>query len=387
MKTIPEILSELVRIPSVSPDLERGDPAANEMRLGEHLAEQFSALGAEVDFELVAPNRPNVYALFEGREEGATIACDIHTDTVDVRGMTVEPFGGAIRDGRVWGRGAVDTKASFAIVLSLLAGGRRPRSRFVVACTVGEETYGIGAIAHSRWARRRGIVFSELVVAEPTKCCPVRATNGLVRGGLRLLGRGAHTCAPEHGVNAVSAAVNIAAAFSRHHEELLRREATCTGRAQLTVTGMSGGGFSNVVPERCEIFFDRRIVPGEDPDAILAGLRELALRSIDSRIELSIVEDPPLLVTRAVETPEDAPLIRRFVELSGQPAGTEPYGTNAAFYDPDIAKQVVVFGPGSIEQAHKPDEWVEIAELERARGIYERWLGLGGGKSDLGVRW
>src|SRR5262245_46510682 len=113
-------LSQLVRIPSVTP--EQAGPRAGspgEARLAEALAGWFADLGGEVHVEEVLPGRPNVYGIWRGRSE-RWAALDVHMDTVGVEQMSDDPFGGEVRDGRVYGRGAVDTKASLAVALALL---------------------------------------------------------------------------------------------------------------------------------------------------------------------------------------------------------------------------------------------------------------------------
>lgn len=376
--TVEEILSKLVQIPSVNPRLAGGDcTIGGEARLAEFLANAFREIGAEVDIEEVEPGRPNVYAIFPGETAGKCRLWDIHTDTVGIEAMEVEPFAGTIKDGRVWGRGAVDTKASFAVALSLLSRGKLPRTPLVISCTIDEEVFGAGAKALSKWAERRRISFDEIVVAEPTgRCQPVRATNGLVRGGIRFDGKGAHTCDPHLGVNAAIAAAQVALAFANHHESLLQRNPVSTGHPKLTVTGLHGGGFGNTVTPSCTLWYDRRVCPGEDPEAIYDELLSIAQRTIDPRVTMSPAVEPRTLFMTPFETPENAPLVQKMSELSGEKVATAAYGTNGSYYEKGLGKEIVVLGPGSIVQAHKPDEYIDISELTHACKVLGDWLEL-----------
>src|SRR5215510_4642436 len=144
-------LARLVRIPSVSPA--QAGPRAGapgEARLAAALSGWFRDLGGEVYVEEVLPGRPNVYGIWRGRTE-RWAALDVHMDTVGVEQMLGDPFGGELRDGRVYGRGAVDTKASLAVALALLEAlhrsGGRPGSNLLIAATVDEEDLARGASA------------------------------------------------------------------------------------------------------------------------------------------------------------------------------------------------------------------------------------------------
>ena len=143
---IAERVAEIVRIPSVNP-LHAGPVSGDgaERELTDWLANHTEALGAQVIVDHVEDNRSNVYARFEGSSDRA-VTIDVHLDTVGVEHMTDDPFDGRIEDGRVYGRGAVDTKATFAVVLQVLeelrAAGKRPIPTVNLVGTVSEEGGG-----------------------------------------------------------------------------------------------------------------------------------------------------------------------------------------------------------------------------------------------------
>lgn len=375
-QVLAERVAELVRIPSVNP-LQCDDTAiTGERRLAEHLANRAEALGAEVTLDVVEDDRPNLYARFAG-DSDEVLVVDVHLDTVAVGHMTVDPFDGRIADGRVYGRGSVDTKATFALVLSVLeelrAAGRRPVPTVYLVGTIAEELGGLtGARRFAQWVHERDLRIDRMVVGEPTVCAPVHGHKGAVGVEFTVHGHAAHSGYPELGRNAVSAASRIVLAMDREQERLAASPpATPVGSGTLSVTEMRGGLARNIVPDRCDVFVGRRLVPGEDPNEVFEQLTGLAADvaspcSVESRIGDG-------LAFPAFYTPADDPLIARITALSGEPPATAGYGTNCMAYG-NLAASTVVFGPGSIDQAHQAVEWVDIAELVRAADIYRHLL-------------
>ena len=158
---IADRVAELVRIPSVNP-LQAGPKSGDdgERTLSAHVADRLDDLGADVTIDEVLDGRANVYARFEGTSDRA-VTVDVHMDTVGVEHMTRDPFDGAIDDGRVFGRGSVDTKATLAVVMHVLEEMRRENQRPVptvnVVGTVSEEVGGLlGAERYAGWLRERG---------------------------------------------------------------------------------------------------------------------------------------------------------------------------------------------------------------------------------------
>lgn len=371
-------LSRLVQTPSVSP-AQVGPKAGvpGEARMTETVAEALRGFGGRVTVEEVLPGRSNVYATFLG-SSGQWAAVDVHMDTVGVEQMTVDPFDGRIADRKVHGRGAVDTKATLGVVLALLedmhARRAKPVPNLLVAATVDEEVGMAGAPACAAWIRRQDFAVDQLAVAEPTMCGPVTAHKGALRLEFAVSGVPAHSSQPERGKNAILAAMELVGALEEENRRLSRLPADSRiGHPTLTTTLIQGGTGLNVVPDHCSVSIDRRLVPGENLDDVAAQLIQLAQMRCPLPVEARPLKRIPPFVQ-----PEDSPWVRRLAEWSGRPPGAVPYGTNAWAYV-GLAKECVVIGPGSIDQAHGTEEWVEIAELERLAGIYSRWWGLSEG--------
>ena len=376
-------VSRLVRIPSVNP-LQGG---TGERVLATTLARCFTDLGAaEVILdELDAPtgppaHGPNVYGHFAGRTD-RLVALDIHTDTVTVENMTDPPFDGRIEGGFVWGRGALDTKASMGVICALLeswrSAGLRPEPTLLVVGSVGEEAGGLrGAVRFRSWAEARGLDIDQLVICEPTNCAPIHGHKGAV--GLRITVRGvsAHSSTPEHGRNAIVAAARIVLALEAHHHELIARPpSTEVGTGTLLTATIKGGIAGNVVPDTCSLLVGRRIAPYEDPveefERITAIARAASPLPIDVEWAVPGNEGSPAFY----QSPDSA-LIRTLATAAGTEATCAPFGTNALRYD-GFAREKAIFGPGSIDDAHKATECVAIADLARVAHAYTAWLNPG----------
>src|SRR5215207_10163151 len=277
-------LARLVHIPSVTPEQAGARAGApGEARLAAAVAGWFRDLGAEVYVEDVLPGRPNVYGIWRGTS-ASWVALDVHMDTVGVEQMSGDPFGGELRDGRVYGRGAVDTKASLAVALALLEALHRsggiPETNLLIAATADEENLARGATAFAAWVRRRSITLDQLMVAEPTRCRPVHGHKGVVRLVFDIAGAPAHSSQPQLGKNAITAAAHLALALDAEHRRLAdATPASALGAPTLTVTLIGGGSGLNIVPNACSLSLERRVVAGERAEDVVAALDDLARRA------------------------------------------------------------------------------------------------------------
>jgi acetylornithine deacetylase len=401
-----ETLQRLIQTPSVNPmGRDVAGPPFGESRLSDLLVELFRGQGWPFLRSQVHLDRDNVLARIDGnpspREGGELLLWDVHQDTVPADGMTVKPFAGECCDGRVYGRGACDVKGSMAAMLAALSrlsenvepspgpslrerGSRTARPTIVLACTVNEECGYTGAQDLSRmWSdvpadaefipRRPDAA----MVAEPTGLNVVVAHQGQVRWRCHTIGRAAHTSRPDAGINAIYAMSGVVQAIERSHAELSisgPAHPLC-GRPSVCVSTIRGGVAINTVPERATIEIDRRLAPGESPDAAFKALKAHIAENVDLR-GCQIHHDPPFMQSVGLSDESNRGLAERMAaavrengrssELVGVPFGTDAAAISAA------AVPTVVFGPGSIEQAHTADEFISIEELELATEIFYR---------------
>ena len=367
-------LSRLVQIPSVNPLHSSGKTEiAGEGRIAAEIAQWFRDLGGETTVEIAAPERPNVYGIWRG-SSNRWVAVDVHTDTVGVAQMPGNPFSGDIHDGKVWGRGAVDDKASLATILAVLeimqAKHITPEANIVIGATVDEEEGGPGPRKFAAWLKQNGIL-ADLVVAEPTGCAPCYGHKGAVRCTYTTHGVATHTSQPELGRNAISAMIPVIQALEAEHTRLCACPPSATGRATLTVSMIHGGRAFNIVPDACTISVDRRVVAGERATDVARQLEEIVRAASPAPVDIQ-----QSLCENAFYQPADSEIVQQFSAWSGQSPITVPYGSNAFAYGGGVVKSCVVLGPGSIDQAHGAEEWVEIKQLETLAGIYARWWGV-----------
>jgi len=379
-------VAELVRIPSVNP-LQAGPVSAahgsdGERGIAEHLADRFEALGAdEVVLHDVLDGRPNVYGFFPGRTD-RVVVLDVHTDTVTVEHMTDPPFDGRIEGGHVWGRGALDTKASLGVITALLASwqqaGIRPEPTLLVVGSIAEEAGGLlGATYFRPWADERGLEIDQLVVSEPTQLAPIHGHKGGAALKITAIGESAHSSLPHLGKNAIQAMAPVILAMQAENERLQTLDPTTElGNGTVSVTMIDGGTGSNVIPASCSIIAGRRIVPGEDAQQIYDGLAQLAADAcpLPTHIESALAAGPDgSVASPAFYQDADAPLVADLARWAGTTPTVAPFGTNALRYS-GFAREMVVFGPGAIDDAHQATECVAIDDLMMTAQVFTNWL-------------
>ncbi|MDJ0767967.1 MAG: M20/M25/M40 family metallo-hydrolase [Ilumatobacter sp.] len=379
-------VAELVRIPSVNPlhagPVARAADAVGERPLAEHVAGELEQLGAsEVVLDDVVDGRPNVYGFFQGRSDRLAVV-DVHLDTVTVEHMTDPPFDGRIEDDRVWGRGALDTKATMGVLLALLESwrrtGARPEPTLLVVGSIAEEAGGLlGATQLRPWADARGLEIDQMVVAEPTRLAPIHGHKGGTSLRVTSIGRAAHSALPHLGENAIDAMMPVVAALQAEHRRLQSEPPTTElGTGTLSVTTIRAGSGGNVIPDRCTIGVGRRTVPGEDPHEEFERIAAIARAACPLPTEIESVYPPDAdgrYGAAAFYQPADTPLIRLLAGAAGTAPAVAPFGTNALRYG-GFARELAVFGPGSIDDAHQATECVAIADLVTTAEVYEAWL-------------
>jgi acetylornithine deacetylase/succinyl-diaminopimelate desuccinylase family protein len=360
---ITQLLQDLVRIPSISP---LGDPGVEpkntgEARIAEYVADFLRKLALDVELHDVEPGRPNVVGRFSSRGGRKSVAFAPHTDTVSVAGMTIEPFGGEIRDGKLYGRGACDTKGSLAAMLAAVANVIR-RKEFregdldVCLCALmGEESgsHGVRALLE------RGFRADFAIAGEPTHCRVVHTHKGAIAFKIITRGRSVHSSMPERGESAIKKMAGVIDYLLGEYSESLKRVRNpILGSPAINVGIIRGGSQLNIVPEYCEIEVDRRTVPGENHEEILRQLRE----RLSVEVELIGVCGP-------LYTDPQNP----FVRALGQETIGAPWFCDAAFFAA-YGIPAVAFGPGDVAQAHTADEFVELDEVFRVAQIIEEFL-------------
>jgi acetylornithine deacetylase len=380
------LLKDLVAIPSVNPMGRFDSPdEPYESNLSDYLERVFRELGAPCERIEIAPKRANVIARYDAPRARQTIVLDAHQDTVPVDGMTIPPFEPAVRDGRLYGRGACDVKGGMAAMLAAFARLWRERPRgganVVLTCCCDEESTSTGVNDLVRlW--EDGLGRSALlaqrpdaaVVAEPTELDVVVAHRGATRWKIRTTGRACHSSDPSQGINAIYSMARIVQCLEEYAAELpeLVPPHPLCGPATLSVGVIAGGVSVNTVPDECTIEIDRRVVPGEDGRTVMKEVEAY----LNERAGVPFEMLRPWIIGPALEE-FNAALADSLLTAVAEVAGPHrkigvPYGTHASRFS-WAGVPAVVFGPGSIAQAHTKDEWISVEQLQQAAEIYYRF--------------
>ncbi len=371
------LLADLVALESVNPAYPGG--ARGETGVAAYVEDYCHLLGLEVWRQPVLPGRENVVA--ELRVPGArhTLLFEAHMDTVSLDGIGERGLQPQVRDGRLYGRGACDAKGALAAMLAALRTLIDRRDALavnvVLAATVDEEYRYRGILAFIEQFIDAGRRVDAAVVGEPTQLALVVAHKGCVRTRITTIGRAAHSSRPEEGINAIEAMVELIAALSRHRRHLAQRRHPLAGSPTLSIGRIWGGTAVNIVPERCTIELDRRLIPGETAESALAEL-DAVLGEVRVGSPAVVIErEPPFVADWALDTPPDAAIVQaaaaacRALGRPDQPAGVA-YGSDASKLWALRAIPSIVLGPGSIAQAHTTDEFVPLDQFVGAAELY-----------------
>jgi acetylornithine deacetylase len=367
-------LADLIRIKSVNPAYA---PAHSETEIQKFIMSFFETEGIEVWEQLVFPGRPNVVARLGGRNPSRRIIFEAHCDTAGVEGMVIPPFEPQIKNGRVYGRGACDTKAGLAALMlaasSLKKSGERPPSEVWVVSAVDEEYSFQGVLK-----LRENLQAAAAVVSEPTEMNMAIASKSCLRWRITIQGKAAHSSKPHLGTNAIEHMARLVCLLQEHSAHLKHLKHPLVGSPTLNVGLIQGGTQVNIVPGACWIEVDRRLVPGEEPEKVLSDYGELLRGFRASHPGIEVVMESRALRDRPLETPADCAIVAHTARvlkemgLDPRPCGV-PFGSDASKLSA-VGIPSIILGPGSIEQAHTVDEFVEIEQVEKAFVAYQRLM-------------
>ncbi len=366
-QTAVELLQALIRIPSVNPEGDPGTPHTGEQAIAEWLAGWLRSEfpDARVELRDVLPGRPNVVVRFsDGGGKKPRILFAPHTDTVSVGGMTIDPFGGEIRDGRVWGRGASDTKGTMAAMLWAL---RESRDRlgalgheiwFAGLC--GEEAGQYGARTLAEQER-----FDFVIAGEPTGLDAVVAHKGALWLTLTTRGRAVHAAEPERGDNAIYKMADVLRCIRDELPAVLGDAVhPLLGRTTISAGTVRGGSKINIVPDICTAEADIRHLPGDD--AVLERV-SVKLRSACADLEIAHTSSRPMV------TDASHPVIQLLQRCGSKCVGAAWFSDAGIFSVTGMP--AIALGPGSIAQAHTRDEWIAVRDLDRGVVFFQDFVG------------
>ncbi len=363
-----DVLASLVRTPSVNPGTsEKAIADVIEGWLNEKSIEL-----AQVEF---APGRPSVGAVIRGAQDGPTVVLNGHMDTVpidDASLWTTDPFGAEVRDGFLYGRGACDMKAGLAVqigVAHFLADidPAQLHGSVVLHFAAGEERGEPG----TRALLDAGFTGDFGITTEPTSLRVATATRGVVTYTLRIKGRSVHAGRAEAGLNPVWGLMPILELLRDYDAEVRSRAHPLLAGGSCTPTMIRAGVKENAVSDHCDIYIDRRLLPGETPEsdkaALLDRLERLTTTDGGLDVELSTIYE-----VEPAEIDPTSPFAQQVLRAVADVTGTSsevwgaPFSSDVRNLVNDAAITAVTFGPGDTQFCHCPDERVPVAELEDA---------------------
>ena len=374
-----QILERLISFPTVSRD--------SNLALIEYVRDFLASCGVRAKLYGDASGRKaNLYAVVGPRDRGGVLLSG-HTDVVPVDGQrwTSDPFHLVERGGRLYARGAADMKGFIACALraAQLATERELRIPLQLAFSYDEEIGCVGVRSliddMATWAHRPEFC----IVGEPTLLRPAIGHKGKTALAATCRGHAAHSASPGRGVNAIYMATELVDKIRVRQSSIeagdVRDDAYEVPYTTLHVGVVRGGTVLNIVPARCDLEFEIRNLPEDDASQIVAGMRADAAaiasavqrEDVDVGIELEVTNEYPPL-----DTPADSEVVALVAALTGQHERIKVgFGSEGGLFSERLGVPTVVCGPGSIDQAHKPDEYIERDQLHRCDAMMDALLG------------
>jgi succinyl-diaminopimelate desuccinylase len=351
------------------------NPPGRELEAAQWLKAVMAEMGFVADTTDVMPGRSNVVGVLDNGP-GPAFAFNTHIDVVPAGGgWSQDPLRLRESGGRLYGRGACDAKGAMAAMLEAMRWLANTKSRWsgtlLGVFVADEEVSSRGAKAYTRTRPK----IDTCLIGEPTSCTTYSAHKGSLRPLVRVHGRTAHSGTPDLGINAILKSASLLRLVAEEHERIKAGKHPLVGSPSLTITRASAGSADNVLPDACDLLLDRRMVPGEDEESVKAQLAAILQRASEEAGTLMEIAEFRPTTGGATETPPGHPIVTACQEacrhhhgyatpLSGFQGGCDLVHFRGA------GAQGVILGPGSLKVAHRPDEYVPIAELTMAAAIY-----------------
>lgn len=370
-----DLARALIASPSISsfnPDLDHSNQGVIEL-----LEQWFSDLGFSVTTQVVDPVRHKVNLIATlGPPQGQGLVLAGHTDTVpcDASGWLTDPFTLAERDQRLYGLGSADMKLFFALIIIALRDldPRQFRQSLTIVATADEESTMGGARALLR-EQLSGARFA--VIGEPTELRPIRQHKGISMESIRLTGLSGHSSDPGLGRSALEGMHELMTAMLNWRQELQRQHYNPDFRVPVPTLNFGhihGGDNPNRICGDCVLHFDLRPLPGMVTEQLRAALRE-RLAPIAARLGLTLEMAPLFAGIPPLLTAADSPIVQISESLSGHAAGAVNYGTEGPYLN-QLGLDTVILGPGSIQQAHQPNEFLALSQIEPGVALIRRLI-------------
>ena len=370
-KDLVNLTIQLIQIPTEN-------PPGNEKRAIIFLKPILLKLGFKVKTLLSPKGRWNIIAERRWGKGGRRLIFNGHLDVVPPGNPSQwrhPPFKGRLERGRIYGRGASDMKGGIASFLHAISMINRSKIHpgqggLLLHLVSDEESHGHQGMGFL--SQRGGIKGDAAIVGEPTDLDLVIAQKGALWLRISTFGKSAHGSRPHSGINAIEKMMNL---IARLNALSLEKEHPQLGRPTINIGKIQGGTKINIVPDRCEIEMDRRLLPDENKEGVLREIKGAIepLQALDPRLRYQIEE---IDYAEPSEMAPEEEIVQVAIEASEEVRGERPAVkgfsgfTDARFYINQFHIPTLIFGPGGVDQSHTTDESVEVDALIKAAEIY-----------------
>ncbi|MEE9494331.1 MAG: acetylornithine deacetylase [Gammaproteobacteria bacterium] len=372
--TLKQQIAELINTPSISsvnPDFDQSNVDVIHL-----LADWLTTLGFKIEIQTLPgqDDKANLIATLGSGPGGLVLAG--HTDTVpyDEGRWKTDPFTLTEMNQRLYGLGTSDMKAFLAIAIEAARSfdAKQLKSPIIIVATADEESSMAGAKMLVESQRPQA---SYAVIGEPTGLRPIRMHKGILMEAIRLQGQSGHSSDPSLGNNAMEGMHRVITDLINWRQELQAQYTNplfSVPVPTLNLGHIHGGDNPNRICADCELHIDLRPLPGMDIGELRAMLNQRLQQLLaDSGLELSVTS--LFEGTPAMETPADSPIIQATEKLTGYSAGAVAFGTEGPYLN-QMGINTVVMGPGDIDQAHQPDEFLALDRIEPTINILKKLI-------------
>ena len=365
-----ELLKKLIQAETTA---EKGELAAAEV-----ISAEFRRSGIDSTIDTWDQTKANIVAHVKsaGCRAGLLFACHLDVVGPGEASWKHPAFTAVESDGKIYGRGSVDMKggtaAAVTAIRQIVDSGIKLQGDIIFAAVAGEETDSAGA---RRFVDAKGWLpelapkgLAGVVIPEPTDFEIVTAHRGMLWLEVATTGKAAHSSAPQLGVNAIGSMRLILNELENY--EIKTEPHKLLGTCSMSINTIAGGKTMNVVPDKCSIGIDIRTLPGQDHQAIIAGLEEICakLRADNKQFEAAV---SVIRQMQSMETESDCDFVRVFCSVVRTDKTKAVGFTTDGPYFTSLGSPVVIFGPGKPHLCHKPDEYIDVADLEKGVEHYK----------------
>ena len=357
-----EMIGQLISLPSVSstqPKIDMGNQAVIDC-----LANWLNDIGFQTEIIPTSKGKANLIAHIGKGDQGLVLSG--HTDTVsfDSTGWNSDPFRAIQLDNKLYGLGAADMKSFLGIAIEAAKEfvGKDLLQRLTIVATADEESTMQGA---RMLAETKKIKARYCVIGEPTQLVPIRQHKGVFMEAIRLRGRAGHSSNPDLGNSALNGMREVLNTLEQFRHELAQKHTNpdfLVPVPTLNLGHIHGGDNPNRICAECELHIDVRPLPGMKIESLRDDLRERLTKAVDG-LGLQCEFTALFAGIPAFETPENSSIVKLAQAFTGKSAKAVAFGTEGPYFN-SMDMETIILGPGSIDQAHQPNEYLPLSSLD-----------------------